>query len=58
MAAGSSLRRRVDQAASASRFAALIRITVDTMAFSNLKYPSPRKALTALGDAQKQLNWA
>ena len=37
MAAGSLPRRRFDQAASASRLAALMRITVETIAFSNLK---------------------
>ena len=37
MAAGSSPRRRFAQAARASRLAALMRITVETIAFSNLK---------------------
>ena len=37
MAAGSSPRRRFAQAASASRLAALMRITVEMIAFSNLK---------------------
>jgi hypothetical protein len=49
MAAGFAPPRGDGHAASASRFAALMRITVEMMTFSNALYRAPSSSLTAFG---------